>query len=286
MPGIESEWVALTRDYDTLAASYRELLSKSENSKMAASLEQRQIGEQFRILDPPRVPLKPNSPNRARINLMGTLAGLGVGVLLLGLTYFRDSTMRSEADVLGAIELPVLVLLPFVATEADLRRQKRRRWMTWAAAVAAFAGTAALVWFLRLWRFVVWRSLRLASACARVEVDPGRRIDGTDRRSAAPREPGCGAGHGSRDARAARLALAGRGRTKTATAPGPRAPRERARGRRAGQAPGYRREYEPPAARSGFDAGGDRTARRVEDGGAAARRAVPEPRGHAAPGPG
>ncbi len=58
--------MALTRDYDTLQATYRELLSKSENSKMAASLEQRQIGEQFRLLDPPRVPLKPASPNRIR----------------------------------------------------------------------------------------------------------------------------------------------------------------------------------------------------------------------------
>ena len=155
VPGIESEWVALTRDYDTLAASYRELLSKSENSKMAASLEQRQIGEQFRILDPARVPLKPNSPNRARINLMGTAAGLGVGLLLVGLAYFRDSTMRSEADVLGAIDLPVLALLPFVATQADLRRQKRRRVLGWAAGVAVFAATGALVWFLRLWKFVV-----------------------------------------------------------------------------------------------------------------------------------
>jgi hypothetical protein len=155
VPGIESEYVALTRDYDTLADSYRELLSKSENSKMAASLEQRQIGEQFRILDPARVPLKPNSPNRPRINLMGTAAGLGVGLLLVGLAYFRDSTMRSEADVLGAIDLPVLALLPFVATAADLRRQKRRRVLGWAAGAAAFAATGALVWFLRLWKFVV-----------------------------------------------------------------------------------------------------------------------------------
>jgi hypothetical protein len=79
VPGIESEWVALTRDYDTLAASYRELLSKSENSKMAASLEQRQIGEQFRILDPPRCRDPTVGPRR--INLMGTAAGLGVGLL-------------------------------------------------------------------------------------------------------------------------------------------------------------------------------------------------------------
>lgn len=155
VPGIESEWVALSRDYDTLAATYRELLSKSENSKMAASLEQRQIGEQFRILDPPRVPLKADSPNRIKINLAGTLAGLGLGLLLVGFTEHRDSTMRSEADLLGAIDLPVLALTPFVTTEADLRRLRRQRWLVWAAVVLVLAGTAALVWFLQLWKFVV-----------------------------------------------------------------------------------------------------------------------------------
>jgi polysaccharide chain length determinant protein (PEP-CTERM system associated) len=154
-PGIESEWVALSRDYDTLAASYRELLSKAENSKMAASLEQRQIGEQFRVLDAARVPQTPRSPNRIRINLTGTFAGLGAGLLLVGLGYFRDSTMRSEADLLGAIELPVLAILPFVTTDADLRRQKRRRWIRWAVVVGLFVATGALVWILELWRFVV-----------------------------------------------------------------------------------------------------------------------------------
>jgi polysaccharide chain length determinant protein (PEP-CTERM system associated) len=155
VPGIESEWVALTRDYDTLQASYRELLSKSENSRMAASLEQRQIGEQFRILDPPRVPLKPHSPNRVRINALGTLAGLGLGLLLVGLVEHRDATMRSEADVLGAIELPVLVLLPFVADEADRRRQRWRRRVLSTAAVGVSVATGALFWFLQLWKFVV-----------------------------------------------------------------------------------------------------------------------------------
>ena len=151
VPAIETEWVALTRDYETLQATYRDLLSKSENSKVAASLEQRQIGEQFRILDPPRVPLKPQSPNRMRIRLLGMLAGLGLGLLLVTLAEYRDSTMRSEADVLGAIELPVLVLLPFVTTEADLRRQRRRRWSVLGICVA----TGALFWFLQLWKVIV-----------------------------------------------------------------------------------------------------------------------------------
>jgi len=155
VPGIESEWIKLTRDYDTLQEKYRELLAKSENSKMAASLEQRQIGEQFRILDPARVPLKPNSPNRIRINAIGTAAGLGLGVFLVGLAYYLDSTMRSEADVLGAINLPVLALLPLVTTEADRRRQQRRGRIIVSAVVGVCIVTAALFWWLRLWKFVV-----------------------------------------------------------------------------------------------------------------------------------
>ncbi len=154
VPGIESEWVALTRDYDTLQASYRELLSKSENSKMAASLEQRQIGEQFRILDPPRIPLKPESPNRLRINGLATLGGLGLGLLLLGFVQYRDSTMQSEADVLGAIDLPVLVLVPLVTTKADERRLRYRRILVSGAVVAIAVATGALFWLLQLWKFI------------------------------------------------------------------------------------------------------------------------------------
>jgi len=155
VPGIESEWVALTRDYDTLKEKYREILSKSENSKMAASLEQRQIGEQFRLLDPPRVPLKPISPNRGQINLLSTLAGLGLGLLLLAASHYRDATMRSEADLAGAIDLPLLVLLPLVTTEADLRRQRLRRLAVSASLAVVCVATGIACWYLQLWKYVI-----------------------------------------------------------------------------------------------------------------------------------
>lgn len=154
VPGIESEWISLSRDYDTLQATYRELLAKSENSKMAQTLENQAIGEQFRILDPARVPLKPNSPNRIRINAIGTLAGIGLGIALLGLSWVRDTTMRSQAEVAAAIDLPVLVALPYVTTAQDLRRQKRRQRLAAAAVVTVAALTAVLVWVLRLWKYV------------------------------------------------------------------------------------------------------------------------------------
>ena len=56
IPGLESEWVSLSRDYETQQTAYKQLLAKSEESKVAVDLERRQIGEQFRVLDPARVP--------------------------------------------------------------------------------------------------------------------------------------------------------------------------------------------------------------------------------------
>ena len=62
--------------------------------------------------------------------------------------------MRTEGDVLGAIDLPLLVLVPLVTTEAELRRRRRRSQIVAFAVVVVSAATGALVWFLQLWKFV------------------------------------------------------------------------------------------------------------------------------------
>ena len=49
------------RDYTTLQAQYTGLLGKSQDAKVAANLERRQIGEQFKLLDPARLPQRPKS---------------------------------------------------------------------------------------------------------------------------------------------------------------------------------------------------------------------------------
>ena len=60
-PSRESELIELTRDYQVLKTSYDTLLAKREDSKVAADLERRQIGEQFRILDPAPLPARPSN---------------------------------------------------------------------------------------------------------------------------------------------------------------------------------------------------------------------------------
>ncbi len=146
-PVRESELISLTRDYETLRDRYNVLLSRSEDAKAAANMERRQVTEQFRIVDPPRVPERPLNPNSMKTSLMGGIAGLGLGALLVGLLEYRDRTFRTEADILSALALPVIAVVPAMQTTRERRRQLRRRWMLSATGLATVViGTAVLVW--------------------------------------------------------------------------------------------------------------------------------------------
>ncbi len=149
-PTRETELIELMRDYDTLQKLYSGLLAKKEESKLAVNLETRQIGEQFRILDPARVPQRPFSPNRGRLNSMGGLGGLALGLGFVFLLEWRDTTLKTDEDVRVAARLPVIALIPQIVTHAD--RVRDRRWRLIAGAVtvlAMMAVAAAAFWVLR-----------------------------------------------------------------------------------------------------------------------------------------
>ena len=100
-PTRESELVELTRDYSTLQTAYASLLTKREDSMIAANLERRQIGEQFRILDPASRPEKPYNQIAAAVRSWprAPQSGLVLGLLLVGFLEYRDSSFRREEEV-------------------------------------------------------------------------------------------------------------------------------------------------------------------------------------------
>jgi polysaccharide chain length determinant protein (PEP-CTERM system associated) len=147
LPTRESELVELTRDYATLQSSYQSLLAKREESKIAANLERRNIGEQFRVLDPARVPERPFSPDRLMIALTGLAAGLGLGLAFLALMEYADSTFRTEEDIVRTLSLPVLAMVPVVWTSAERRVRRRRILARGTAVVMAIGSAAAAAWW-------------------------------------------------------------------------------------------------------------------------------------------
>jgi polysaccharide chain length determinant protein (PEP-CTERM system associated) len=152
-PALQSQLTELMRDYETLQDGYTALLKKSEESKIAVNLERRQIGEQFKVIDGARLPERPISPDRFRINMFGILGGLALGLGLVGFLEYRDTSFKTDDDVMTTLALPVLAVIP-VMTNAGERRHARRRKLLLAASASVtcmlLAAAVMLVWQYRL----------------------------------------------------------------------------------------------------------------------------------------
>jgi polysaccharide chain length determinant protein (PEP-CTERM system associated) len=110
-PKVQQEFKALTRDYQTALGFYNDLLKKQEESQMATDLEHRQQGENFRVLDPPSLPVRPSFPDPRLFTLGGTGAGLILGAALVQLAESRDKSLRTARDVELFLRVPAIAVI-------------------------------------------------------------------------------------------------------------------------------------------------------------------------------
>jgi polysaccharide chain length determinant protein (PEP-CTERM system associated) len=121
-PRHEAALAALNREYETTQEQYHALLERQRNARMAEDRGKTSQGGVFRIIEPPRVPAVPSSPNRLRLIVMGLLAGLGLGVGLAFVTEQVDPSFRDVDDLESSLRLPVLAAVP------QLPQRRGHRW--------------------------------------------------------------------------------------------------------------------------------------------------------------
>lgn len=115
-PKREQELLGLRRDYQNIQASYDSLLNRKLEADIALNMERKQKGEQFRIVDPARLPRRPVEPNMQRIFLMVIAAGLGLGGGLAFLLDYMDNSFRKPEDIESYFKLPVLTTIPLLVS--------------------------------------------------------------------------------------------------------------------------------------------------------------------------
>jgi polysaccharide chain length determinant protein (PEP-CTERM system associated) len=125
-PGIEEQYKQLTRDYDTAQKFYNDLLAKKNQSGMQTEMERAQQGEQMRLLNPANLPDSPSFPNRWLFCGGGLGIGLAIGFGLAMWLELSDKSIRTEQDVLAALDLPMLVSVPWVGAGPEDRRNGKR----------------------------------------------------------------------------------------------------------------------------------------------------------------
>jgi len=117
-PAIEEQYKQLARNYESTQKVYQDLLADKSKSDLALSMEQQQQGEQMRLLDAANLPDAPSFPNRLLFAAGGFGAGLTLGMGLAFWLEFRDNSIRTQADAEAALDLPMLVAIPWVVEAA------------------------------------------------------------------------------------------------------------------------------------------------------------------------
>ena len=72
------------------------------------------------------------------------------GLLVIGFLEYRDTSFRREEDVVRVLTVPVLALIPVMASDRERQAQRRRAWVVDFAGIAVLAGSAAVLAFWRM----------------------------------------------------------------------------------------------------------------------------------------
>ncbi|MDY6989608.1 MAG: XrtA system polysaccharide chain length determinant [Thermodesulfobacteriota bacterium] len=141
-PNREQELLSLNRDYGNLRQLYDSLLSRKLEAQIAVSMEKKQKGEQFRIIDPAKIPTRPVEPDLRRILLLTLACAFGLGG---GLAFFKetiDTSYKTPEEAEKELKLPILVSIPIRYTEKEVKKRRLKRVLAFASVALGFALSA------------------------------------------------------------------------------------------------------------------------------------------------
>jgi polysaccharide chain length determinant protein (PEP-CTERM system associated) len=142
-PKKEQELVSLKRNYDNINVTYTSLLARRREAEMSVNMENKQKGEQFRIIDPARTAERPSEPDMNKLFMLFIAAGLCISGGMVYLLEHMDSSFRKPDDIESHLGLPVLATVPAILHPRDIRMKKINQVLSiffFIAAIALLAG--------------------------------------------------------------------------------------------------------------------------------------------------
>ncbi len=123
VPAVEAELARLNRDYAVIRKNYEQLIARREAARLAEDLETKADKVQFRIVDPPQVPLKPSGPDRPLFLSMVLVAAIGGGIAFAYALSQIDDSITNLWRLRESFALPVLGSVSAMMSAAQRRRQ-------------------------------------------------------------------------------------------------------------------------------------------------------------------
>ena len=124
IPEVEANLAKLNRDYDITRERYLSLVERRESARLAQQVGMSGSNINFRIIDPPRLAIKPSGPYRSLLLSAVFFVAIGAGLCWGGVRYFIYPTFIDSSQLRKQIGLPVLGSVGLHVTE---EHKKRRR---------------------------------------------------------------------------------------------------------------------------------------------------------------
>ena len=113
IPDIDAKAKDVDRDYQVILKNHEELIARRESANLSQAADDQADRTQFRIVDPPLVPLAPSFPNLPVMYSLVLLIGIGAGVTLPIALELVRATFSSVMRLRG-MGLPVIGAVTFV----------------------------------------------------------------------------------------------------------------------------------------------------------------------------
>lgn len=142
-------------DLDTLETQQKSIQTNLEvaTQKLAAArlgekLEQDQQSEKLEVIDQPTQPQEPISPNRPKIAGLTAVLALMLGGGIAVVAELLDRAIRRSSDLYGIVDSELVVSVPYIYTQSELRHRKKKFLLVLAMVVILLAGGAAAAYWV------------------------------------------------------------------------------------------------------------------------------------------
>ncbi|OBP14603.1 chain length-determining protein [Rheinheimera sp. SA_1] len=125
VPDIEAKFAGLNRDYEITKSKYEELLSRREQMDLSSRADESQQDVQFKIIEPPHVPIKPSGPPRLAFYTLVLFGGIAAGLFMAFARSQISPVVTSALQLKTIADFPVFGLVSHTQKDAMLKQNKK-----------------------------------------------------------------------------------------------------------------------------------------------------------------
>ena len=118
-PKVQQELSILVRDYKNIEKAYNSLMNRKLDADIALSLERKEKGEQFVVLDPASLPITPITSKGKKLFFMVIASGLCLGGGFIFLLEYFNTSFTSPQDIESYLGIPVFATIPKIHQPKD-----------------------------------------------------------------------------------------------------------------------------------------------------------------------